>query len=370
MKKYLILMFSWTALIFMSACSSSDDDAVNDSEVDPPEEEQPAEVSFYRAADMSFLPEAEREGAIYLDRSGAPEDALVTLKESGANAVRIRLWKDPEGMTSSFEEVKAFAERVKQEGMQVWLTVHYSDTWADPGEQETPSAWQGLAFEDLKAEMLAYTEEIMNEIQPEVIQIGNEINSGMMHPEGNINSNPEQFLDLIASASDVVRTMNPETKIMLHYAGLEGSDFFFNQVADVDYDLVGISYYPIFHGTDLQNLVNTIETLGTNYTKPVVLAEIAYPFTLDFNDFTNNIVGLDEHLVEGYPATPNSQKNYLLEIKSILKQNELGSGFAYWGAEWIAYRGDEATDGSTWENQALWDFDNKALPAMEVFNED
>lgn len=360
-----ILIFS---LILLS-CSNSDDDQ-NISENENTEEQEAVEVDFYRSADMSFLPEAEREGAVYLERNGDPKDALVTLKNAGANAIRIRLWKDPEGMTSSFEEVKAFAERVKQEDMQVWLTVHYSDTWADPGEQQTPAAWQGLSFEELKSAFKAYTSEIMNEIQPNVFQIGNEVNSGFMHPFGNINSNPDQFKELLSSASETIRNINSETKIMLHFAGLEGSDWFFDLVTEIDYDLIGISYYPIFHGTDLQNLENIIENLGSSFSKPIVLAEIAYPFTLGFNDFTNNIVGLDEHLVQGYPATPNSQKNYLLNLKSILKKSEFGAGFAYWGTEWIAYRGDEATDGSTWENQALWDFDNKALPGMEIFNED
>lgn len=368
--KHIYYLFSLLVFsLILISCSSSDDDQ-NISENENTEEQEPVEVDFYRSADMSFLPEAEREGAVYLDRNGDPEDALVTLKNAGANAIRIRLWKDPEGMTSSFEEVKAFAERVKQEDMQVWLTVHYSDTWADPGEQQTPAAWQGLSFEELKSAFKAYTLEIMTEIQPDIFQIGNEINSGFMHPQGNINSNSGQFKDLLSSASQTIRELNSETKLMLHFAGLDGSEWFFNQVSGIDYDLIGISYYPIFHGTNLQNLENTIESLGSTHTKPVVLAEIAYPFTLGYNDFTNNIVGLEEHMVDGYPATPNSQKNYLVKLKSILKQSEYGKGFAYWGTEWIAYRGDEATDGSSWENQALWDFDNKALPAMEVFNKE
>ena len=99
----------------------------------------------------------------------------------------------------------------------------------------------------------------------------------------------------------------------------------------------------------------------------MLLAETAYPFTLDWNDFTNNIVGLANQLVGGYDATLSGQKAFLVDLKKLILQNG-GIGFAYWGGEWIAFRGPQATNGSSWENQALWDFTNNAVPAIAAFS--
>lgn len=157
---------------------------------------------------------------------------------------------------------------------------------------------------------------------------------------------------------------------MIHYAGVKASDtdWFFTKVKSVDYDYIGLSYYPVWHGKDFAVVKSTIDALGTKFSKKVVIAETAYPFTLGYNDWTNNIVGLDSQLVSGYPATPEGQKSFMLAIKNLVKTSQSGIGFSYWGGEWISFKGDQAKDGSTFENQALYDFDNKALPVFGVFN--
>ena len=101
----------------------------------------------------------------------------------------------------------------------------------------------------------------------------------------------------------------------------------------------------------------------------MLIAETAYPFTLQWADWTNNIVGLENQLIPDYPATPDGQKSYVLAIKAMMKTSAYGQGFSYWGGEWIAFHGDQATDGSTFENQALYDFSHNALPAMQAFSE-
>jgi arabinogalactan endo-1,4-beta-galactosidase len=111
-----------------------------------------------------------------------------------------------------------------------------------------------------------------------------------------------------------------------------------------------------------------MNTLGQHYNKKVLIAETAYPFTLGWNDYTNNIVGLDSQIISTYPATQSGQKDYLLAIKNLVKQSSNGIGFCYWGSEWVAFRGPTATNGSSWENQALWDFTNNSLPVMDAFN--
>lgn len=355
MKKYLLLL-GFSSLLFSVGCS---DDNSNKTAVAD---------DFIRAADISFLPEIESEGTLFYNQSGQAEDALTTLKNAGCNTVRIRLWKNPVGGRSGMEEVKLLSEKARQAGMKIWITVHYSDTWADPGAQETPAEWENLNFAALKTAFVNYTSEILSEIQPDIIQIGNEINSGLLFPQGHLYDNQSQSLELLAAGAATVRSQSPDTKIMIHYAGINGAEFFFDRIAATDYDYIGLSYYPIYHGKNLTTLKNTINILGETHGKEVVIAETAYPFTLGYNDFTNNILGQQDQIINSIPASPIGQESFLKTIRRIVEESPYGAGFAYWGGEWIAYRGAEATNGSSWENQALWDFDNKALPVLNAFN--
>lgn len=323
---------------------------------------------FIKAADMSFLPLIESEGTIFYNSQLIAEDALLTLKKSGCNTIRIRLWHTPTENQSSLNEVKEISQRIKNLGMKVWLTVHYSDTWADPDHQIKPEAWINLTFNQLKIQFKNYTSQIVSEIQPDIFQIGNEINNGFIYPEGNLSSNEYQFISLLAAASSVIRSERPTTKIMIHFAGIEGASWFFSKTATVDYDYIGLSYYPMWHGSDINLLQQTMTTLGQTYNKKVLIAETSYPFTLGWNDWTNNIIGLTNQLHPNYPATPEGQRDFLQKIKTTVQNTPSGLGFCYWGTEWIAFRGSQATNGSSYENQALWDFNNKLVPAASVFN--
>ena len=357
MKKRLLLPIFFALLTIQFSCSS-----------DEKTTEPIVEDTFIRAADVSFLPLIESENTIFYN-ANQPENVLTTLKNAGCNTIRIRLWKNPTDSHSGLAEVKALAQRVKQAGMKVWLTVHYSDSWADPGNQTTPTAWQNLSFADLKLAVASYTSTVLTEINPDIIQIGNEINSGLLWPKGNLINQESQCLELLATASAKIREQAPNTKIMIHYAGIDGgATWFFNKMNTLDYDYIGLSYYPIWHGKSLVNLKNTINTLGLAHNKKVIIAETAYPFTLDWNDWTNNVVGQNDQIIPDYPATPEGQKNFMLAIKNTLKETDYGQGFAYWATEWVAFRGNEATNGSSFENQAMYDFNNNALPVMQVFN--
>jgi arabinogalactan endo-1,4-beta-galactosidase len=190
----------------------------------------------------------------------------------------------------------------------------------------------------------------------------------MLWPEGKLSTNESQYLQLLSSATTAVRNKSATTKIMLHYAGISGSDWFFSKVASMNYDYIGLSYYPVYHGTSLTDVQNKMNTLGQLYNKKVLIAETAYPFTLSWNDYANNIVGLQNQIISTYAATNEGQKQYLLAIKDMVKQSSNGIGFCYWGAEWVAFRGPTSTNGSPWENQALWDFSNNSLPVMDAFN--
>lgn len=332
----------------------------------------PVDKELIRGADISFLPEIEEAGVVFKDAAGTEKNMLDILKASGVNTVRLRLWHTPETEHASLEEVKALAVRVKAKGMSVWLSVHYSDTWADPGHQVKPEAWSDASFTDLQDSVYLYTKKIMTAIDPDIIQIGNEINPGFLLPDGGTGAGTlPNFIALLKKGVQAVRETSGDTKIMMHVAGFDAANWFYQQLAanNVDYDLIGLSYYPIWHGKDLNVVQSTIQSLGFTYNKQVVLAETAYPFSLLWEDWTNNIVGENGQLVSGYPATPEGQKNFMLKLRDIMTESSKGAGFCYWGAEWVSFKGDEATDGSTWENQALFDFDNKAVPALEAFAE-
>jgi arabinogalactan endo-1,4-beta-galactosidase len=354
MQKSALLIFLGFLLVVLTACEKNRDS----------EKERP----FYKAADISSLPEIESQGVRFYDSNGTEKFFTDVLRNHGVNTIRLKLWVHPESPVNGLDNVAAFAGRLNNEGFNIWLTVHYSDTWADPGDQQTPEAWQDLSLEALKDSVYEYTRMVVSRIQPEIIQIGNEVNNGFLHPQGNLHSHPGQFITLMQEGIRATRQHSPDTKVMIHYAGLEGSSSFFTAVSALNFDLIGLSYYPIWHGKNLDSLKQTLEQLSTAYQKDILIAETAYPFTLDWNDWTNNIVGLEEQLIlPEYPATSQGQKAFLREIKNIVKETPRGLGFCYWGTERIAFKGPEATDGSAWENQALFDFENCALPALEVF---
>lgn len=136
-----------------------------------------------RGAEISFLPQVRQSGMVTKNLNGAPEDMLTTLANAGANAFRIKLWVNPADGHAGFDEVKTLAEEVKSKGLKVWLTVHYSDSWADPGQQTKPAAWASLSFDALKDTMYNYTARVVSQINPDYIQIGNEINGGLLWPD-------------------------------------------------------------------------------------------------------------------------------------------------------------------------------------------
>ncbi len=352
-------------LILFSACS-----VTNSNEDDTPEEPVQEIRVPIRSVDFSGLPEIESHGIQYLDSAGLARDPLEILRENGINTIRLRLWHSPANEYSSFQEVKAFAERIRQLDMDLWLTVHYSDSWADPGQQVMPAAWLGLSdFQSLRDSVYNYTSKIMDQIDPNIIQIGNEINSGFLHPYGEINSNAEAMDSLLSSGIRAVRDHDPDSKIMLHYAGHQGSEWFFNRIPDqLDYDMIGISYYPFWHGRDLRILRTTLENLRTTHQKDVLIAETSYPFTLGWADFTNNTIGSQDQILEEYDATLDGQKAFLEHMFSIADSSG-AVGLAYYGAEQVAFDGPTSTSGSYWENQSLFDFNFQAVPALRVFRD-
>jgi len=325
--------------------------------------------SIISAVDISDYPKVSSFNPTFYDENNNEISFINSLIQNGVNTIRLRLWVNPVDESSSLDEVKEFSNELKSLGFKIWVAPHFSDTWAHPGQQQTPSDWSSLSFEELKNQVYTYTSQIMNEINPDYIQIGNEINTGILFPNGRIADNQDQFVELVNEGVNAVRNSSTNAKIILHCAGFESSNWFFNIVNEVDYDVIGISYYPWWHGKSLDDLQNQLSSLSNNFEKEILIAETSYPFTLGWNDWTNNNVGLEEHLIlPEYPASPQGQKDFIRDVKNLILEVNNGIGFCYWGADRIAWDGETSTNGSTWENQAVFDFDNKELPVLKEFN--
>jgi beta-galactosidase len=248
----------------------------------------PRTVDKMLGADISFLPQLEDRG-IKFSEKGEEGDAIKILKAHGFNYVRLRIFNDP-ALEKGYSPKKGFcdlqntlkmAKRVKAEGMKLLLDFHYSDYWADPGKQFKPKAWEGLSFTDLKKALYDYTKNVMQELEkqgttPDMVQIGNEINHGIVWPEGNVD-NPDGLAQLLNAGTAAVKAVSPKTQMMLHVAlggqNHESVNFIDNMVArGVPFDVIGESYYPKWHGT-LDDLRDNLNDLVRRYDKDVIVVE-------------------------------------------------------------------------------------------------
>jgi arabinogalactan endo-1,4-beta-galactosidase len=344
------------SLLILSGCSSGDDAG------------KPLPPAEIRAVDLSFLPAMEAAGVVYRDDQGNPGDALMLLRNAGVTMIRLRLWHTPAASDSSLAEVKAFSSRIRDAGMKTWITLHYSDTWADPAHQYKPAAWEGLSVAELIAAVEDYTLAVIQELEPDILQIGNEINNGILWPEGSA-ADRDTFRALLSAGIRGARAGRPETELMIHYAGHENAADFMSWLDIDDYDIVGLSYYPLWHGKSLEALAQSVTRILDNTGKSVVIAETAYPFDLGWNDDMSNVCGSVDQLIESYPATPTGQRNFL---HSLRRAGAAGGsrGFCYWGGEWVAWDGVAGgIVGSSWENMALFDYEGRMLPASSSFSD-
>jgi arabinogalactan endo-1,4-beta-galactosidase len=276
------------------------------------------------------------------------------------------------------------ARRIKQKGLGLMLDIHYSDTWADPGHQSRPASWESLTFEALKDSVREYTRYVVAGFKaqntlPDMVQVGNEIICGVLWDEGRVCgawNTPEQwerFGDLVAEClRGIDDATGPEdsVKTVIHIdrgGDISGSIWFFdNLIAEgVDFDLIAQSFYPWWHGT-LDQLEANLDTLAVRYGKDLVIAETAYPWTLGWYDDTHNIVGLPEHLHDGYPATVEGQQTFLSDLMDIVAgvPDCRGAGVFYWAPDWISAPGK----GSAWENVTLFSFEGEVLGSIAAFD--
>jgi beta-galactosidase len=249
---------------------------------------KPRVVDQMLGADISFLPQLEERGIKFSDK-GVTKDAIEILKDHGLNYVRLRIFNDPAQENGyspkkgfcNLDYTKQMAKRVKAAGLKLLLDFHYSDYWADPGKQYKPAAWKDLSFEQLKKALYDYTKMVMEELKaqgttPDMVQVGNEINHGIVWPDGNV-SNIDQTAQLINAGTAAVKAVDPTVQMMLHVAlgGQNDESVFFidNMVArGVPVDVIGQSYYPKWHGT-LADLEYNLNNLVRRYNKDVIVVE-------------------------------------------------------------------------------------------------
>jgi arabinogalactan endo-1,4-beta-galactosidase len=366
-------------------------------------------------ADVSMLDKLEKVGATFSDEGGKTGDCLAILKSGGINWIRLRIWNDPVNREDVVEGGKVFskagdpvgggdcdlasyiriAKRAKKLGLKVLVDFHYSDFWADPAKQYAPYAWKDMKLPELEKALYTYTGTTLKAMRaadamPDMVQIGNEIDNGFIWPVGKIFKSSDSeviggedaFVALLKEAAAAVRANDPNKtspvkriKVMIHAAN-GGDNEHFRKVFDpivqskVDFDVIGISFYPYWHGK-VGDLAGNMADLAQRYGKEMIVAETSYAWTEDNADETPNSFGPGLDKIGGYKASVQGQASALCDIIAAVADtpDSKGIGIFYWEPDWIAVKGAgwRTGDGDSWENQALFDFKGKALPSLKVF---
>jgi len=360
--------------------------------------------------DLSTLEETERLGGKFYE-NGKEAALYDILKNHGVTSIRLRLWNDPFNEKGEsygaggcdIEAVLRAARRAVQNGMSWMLDFHYSDFWADPARQCIPKAWQGFTLEQLEMAVYGYTKEILarcknEELYPGYVQIGNEITNGLLWPAGRVNYNEagepvscDAMIRLLKAGVAAARESG-NAGIIMH---LERSNDniryrqWFDAVtaAGVDYDIIGVSYYPLWHGT-LQELKLNLDDVSERYGKDIMVVETSYPFT-DAHYAGRPAISLvfdgEKKLPDGspppYPLSLEGQRNFLRDLVKMLKSVKRCKALYYWEPGWLPvegstwataaarkYIGEEDKDGGNeWANQCLFDYKGNLLPAINEF---
>lgn len=314
-------------------------------------------VVFAKGADISWLPQMEATGFKFLNEQGIQEDCFKILKDHGINAIRLRTWVNPSDNNASGhcskDETVAMALRAKKWGMSVMIDFHYSDSWADPGKQVKPKAWEGLSFEELQSALFNYTVDVMTALKnagvtPQWVQVGNEIPGGMIYPEGSTKNWP-QLVQLINKGYDAIKSVNADTKVILHVdRGNDNQRFrsWFDNATKyaAKYDMIGLSYYPFWldgkpdYTLSIDDLGKNLIDMESRYHKEVMVVEVGGE---DYK--VQNTFDMLKAVIEKVKAVPNGK----------------GLGVFYW----------EPEGARSWSRYGLsaWGEDGKPTKALDAF---
>lgn len=312
-------------------------------------------------ADLSFLRQAEARGTVFKD-GGEAKLALQIFRDHGYNWIRLRLFHTPTRLPNDLEYTLASARDAKERGFRFLLNYHYSDTWADPGHQAIPAAWQGKTHAELVEAVFDYTRDTIAAFReagvlPDMVQVGNEITPGMLWPDGRLPGNWDQFAELLQAGVRGVRVgsgTNPPPRIMIHIdkgGNRAATRRFFDKLHTypVEYDVIGQSFYPWWHGS-LLDLRENLEFMATTYDKDIMLVEVAWCWRpTEYRDRPGP-----------FPETPEGQRAFLDEVNRLVLNtpNGRGAGIFWW---------EPAVTGRL-RNRGFFDDDGNALPVIEVFD--
>lgn len=366
---------------------------------------------FYRGMDASAVLALENSGVKYYNFDGEEQDVFMTLAQAGVNYIRLRVWNDPYdengngygGGNNDVATAIALGQRATKYGMKVCIDFHYSDFWADPKKQFVPKAWEGMDIEEKSDALYNFTLESLTQlldagVNVGMVQIGNEINNGMSGETDVAN-----VRKLLTAGSKAVReaaaNSGKEILVAVHYTNIDDMkklDTLLTglQVKEIDYDIVGLSFYPYWHGT-IEDLKNAIIHIRDTYGKKVYVAENAYCYTAEDGDGSANSVEGTDDLAEGYSASVQGQANEVRDVCAAA--SEAGAeGVFYWEGTWIPVGPADADNsalwekygsgwassyasgydpkdagqyygGCSWDNQAMFDFTGHPLASLKVF---
>jgi arabinogalactan endo-1,4-beta-galactosidase len=315
-------------------------------------------------ADVSFLAKCEQDGIVFKE-DGQPRDVLDLLREHQYNWVRLRVFHDPaitaDKLPNDLDYTLALAQRAKAKGFHLLLDLHYSDTWADPEHQPMPAAWSRLKHKQLVQQVFTYTRDVIaafaqKGLMPDMVQVGNEVTTGMLWPDGKLPDNWDNFADLLKAGIDGVdagRGTGPKPRIMVHIERSGDYDaavwFFDNLIAHhVHFDVMGLSYYPFWHG-GIHKFRNNLHDLALRYGLPIVVVETAY----------NWIPGTNGKKYD-FPESPAGQKQFLAAVDEAVRAipNGLGQGVFWW---------EPAAEGPL-RGRSFFDDNGNVLPVISVFD--
>ncbi len=393
-----------------------------------------------KGMDVSTLVEEEKCGARFFDE-GQPGELFDILQKNGVNSVRLRLWNNPYDETgkpygagtNDFETTVNLAKRAKAHDMSVLLDFHYSDFWADPGKQYPPKAWAGYSAAELVKAVYDYTKEVLLKLKeqgllPYMVQVGNELTNGTCWPLGNRHYGREEqngsdavsdakpyfnpiLKDMLTAGIRAVREVLKDIIVMIHldnggnnelyrdwfdgfYAcsGAGYAEGIGTSDGKDDFDVIGLSYYPFWHG-NFEALRFNMDDIASRYGKELVVAEVSMGHTMEdyrkyelkpgesIEDYKG--MATREELIKNldYPMTVDGQVEFMKHLNKVLADvpGGLGKGYYYWEPAWIPVPGcgwateeallyihEKGPCGNEWANQALFDYNGNALPALKI----
>jgi arabinogalactan endo-1,4-beta-galactosidase len=312
-------------------------------------------------ADLSFLKQTEEQGTVFKD-NGEAKPGLQLFKDHGYNWIRLRLFHTPTQLPNNLSYTISLAKAAHQLGYRFLLDYHYSDTWADPGKQYIPKAWEGLSHDGLVKAVFDYTRQTTLAFReagvlPDIVQIGNEVTNGLLWPDGKLPDNWDHFAEFIKAGMAGVEAgagSEPHPRIMIHID--RGGDpvktkWFFDKLNSyqVKYDVIGQSYYPWWHGS-LNDLRENLIFMANEYRKDIIVVEAAYNWQP--REYTNKPAP--------FPESPQGQKDFLEEVNRAVRATPfgLGKGIFWWEPAVSGVRG----------GRGFFDAGGNALPVMTVFD--